>query len=291
MNKLNLITKKINPGYLFTLPWIIGFLLLIAYPLIESLQYSFNQVSIGPLGAILFPVGIQNYMYIFTLDPKFTQALVAVSKEIILMIPLTIILSMIIALILSRDIRFKSFLRTLFFIPVIIMSGPILTLMDEISALTDYDELSDILMMMFSQPDNAVIMIFISIIIFLITNISLILRFCGIPIVVFLVVIQRINPDLYEAADIDGAGPWNKFWKVTLPSIKMAININILYLVVQMSALESNSVSEQIKNNMFDIEKGLGYSAAQAWIYLLVLFAIIGILLLLVNGIKRGGKR
>lgn len=287
---MNKFKGKINPGYLFVLPWLIGFLFLVALPLVQSLRYSISQVNVGPLGAVLFPIGIENYAYIFTLDPKFTQALGEVAKDIFLMIPLTIILSMIIALILSKDIKFRGLFRTIFFIPVIIMSGPILTLLDEINALSDYDQLSEVLTMMFHTPDSSLLSIFIAIIIFLITNISIILRYCGIPIVVFLVVIQRINPDLYEAADMDGAGAWNQFWKVTLPSIKMAININILYLVVQMSSLDTNPVSMLIKDNMFDMDKGLGYSAAQSWVYMVVLFAIIGILLLLVNGFKRGDK-
>ncbi len=290
MDKVKSSLKKINPGYLFILPWLIGFIFLVALPLVQSLQYSISKVTVGPKGAVLIPVKMENFLYMFTLDPKYTDALLEVSKEIFLMIPLIIIISMIIALMLSQDIKFRGFFRTIFFIPVIIMSGPILALLDEINALSDYDELSELLSLIFSNPDGGILNVFIAIILFLITNISLILRFAGIPIVVFLVVIQRINPDLYEAADMDGAGSWNKFWKVTLPSIKMAININILYLVVLMSSLDSNPVSEQIKANMFDMDKGLGYSSAQAWVYMIVLFVIIGILLALVNGIRRRGK-
>ncbi len=287
MDKIKPILKKVNPGYIFIMPWLIGFTFLVALPLVQSFQYSLNEVTVGPKGAILSPVGFENYIYMFTLDPKFVDALIEVSKQIIIIIPLVIILSMIIALMLSQDIKFQGTFRTIFFIPVIIMSGPILALLDEISAFSEYDQLSEILQLVFGSSGSSFLAVFGAIIIFLITNISVVLRFCGIPIIVFLVVLQRINPDLYEAADMDGASGWNKFWKVTLPSIKVAININILYLVVQMSTLDSNPVAQQIKDNMFDTDRGLGYSSGQAWVYLIVLFLIIGLLLFAVNGIKR----
>ena len=98
---------------------------------------------------------------------------------------------------------------------------------------------------------------------------------CGVPILIFLAGLQRTDSSIYEAASIDGAGPWERFWKITLPSIKPLISIVIVFVVVTMSLqpLEGTIVIEA-RNIMFLMKlartgqlAGYGAAATLSWIY------------------------
>jgi ABC-type sugar transport system permease subunit len=84
-----------------------------------------------------------------------------------------------------------------------------------------------------------------------------------------------VNSQIYEAASIDGASPWEIFWKITLPSIKPFILVNLIYTTVDLFTSSMNEVILLIKEHMFKIDTGFGYATALAWIYFGIIFAIL----------------
>ena len=120
----------------------------------------------------------------------------------------------------------------------------------------------------------------------LFTQIIIILWYSGVQILLFLAVLQKIDPNLYEAAKIDGGSAWECFWKITLPTIKPIILVNLIYTLVALANSEQNPIISLIYANMFSATRGYGFASAMAWMYAL----IIAILLLIIFLIFRERK-
>lgn len=270
-------------GYAFVSPWIVGALLFTVYPIISVIKYSFETVLITNTGIKTAWLGLDSYINVLFINNVYKDGLKTVFTTLIIQIPIIIVVSILFAVLLNSKLPSTSFFRTLFFLPVIVLSGPVLNLMTEIGVLGSGISESSNLYTALSSLDN----VFTNIILYLITNIESILWFSAIPTLVFLVIIQQMNFDLYEAADMDGASASEKFWKVTLPQLKMGININIIYLVMFMGTFSSNPIVIEIKDKMFSLQHGLGYASTEAIVYMIELFVIIIILMVAVNGFPK----
>ncbi|MGI1690723.1 carbohydrate ABC transporter permease [Thermoanaerobacter uzonensis] len=262
-------------GYIFAAPWIIGFFIFTAYPIFYSLYLSFNKVKItADSGIITQFVKFDNYKYAFFTDVSFLNALVTFFIQLILSVPIIVVFALIISLLLNSKIKFKGIFRTIFFLPVVITSGPVInelvsqgaTKIPGMADLVDINSLTKSLPLIISQPLN-----------YIFSNIISILWFSGIQILIFLSGLQKMDVNAYEAAKIDGATMWEIFWKITLPSIKPLIVVNIIYTVILLSNFELNPISSIIKANMFKLETGFGYAAALAWLYLIFILIILGV--------------
>ena len=114
-------------GYSFISIWIVGFLFLSAFPLLTSFYYSFNEVIIdGQQGLVTTFTGFNNYVNAFTTDVEFLNALREYLVDIAVYLPLIIIISMILAILLNQKIKGRGFFRSVYFLPVIISSGPVI---------------------------------------------------------------------------------------------------------------------------------------------------------------------
>ncbi|HWQ06984.1 MAG TPA: sugar ABC transporter permease [Feifaniaceae bacterium] len=264
-------------GSLFFLPWVIGFLAITCYPLIYSVLISFNQVVIKPGSLTLEPVGFEYFRQALLADERFPLTLLNSVSSILLGMPLTVVFSLIIALLLSRKFRGRAFYRVIFFLPVVIMSGPVMTqLMSQTSAMNvtiDFMNIRSILMEM-SWTGASILITFLN-------SFIRILWFCGVQIIIFLVALQKINPNMYEAASIDGATAWESFWKITLPYLKPVIMLNCVYTVVEMGAAADDATNQLIAGNIRDIARPYSYAAAQSWLYAGCLLLIILVAFLL----------
>ena len=108
------------------------------------------------------------------------------------------------------------------------------------------------------------------------------------PILIFLSALQKIDTSQYEASYIDGAGGWETFWKITLPSVKPMILLCCVYTIVFISSNDQNTLINLIKASMFSgtKEKGYGYASAMAWLYSIVVLLIVGIFALILMNRK-----
>lgn len=188
-----------------------------------------------------------------------------------------VILALIIALLLNHPIRFRGFFRTIFFLPVIISSGPVLVkLMDQgVTAIPSIQE-----NIFYKLAGDYSGLIVTDLFLFIMDNMVVLLWFSGVQILIFIAALQKVDKLIYEAAKIDRASTWEMFWKVTLPSLLPMILINIIYTTVMYSVSTMNPIIEHIKSNMFRIETGFGYASAMSWIY----FVAIAVLLLIMAG-------
>ncbi|MBH0156748.1 sugar ABC transporter permease [Fictibacillus sp. 5RED26] len=261
-------------GLLFVSPWIIGFLVFTAFPLLYSLFLSFQEVKITTDGIKTNFVSFGNYEYAFSVDGTFVDRVLKYLEEMVISVPIIIVFSLIIALLLNQKIKFRGLFRTIFFLPVIIASGPVIkelidqgiTTIPSIEQYAIYQALND-------NPDG----FFNGILLYLIKNLIVILWYSGVQILIFLAALQKMDKQIFEAAKIDGASNWEFFWKITLPSLKPMIIVNLIYTIVTYSVFSLNPIIEHIQKNMFKVDTGYGYASALSWIYFLIIAAALAI--------------
>lgn len=265
-------------GLTFISLWIVGYLIFALYPMAYSFYLSLFKVRLDGADVLLQFEGFNNFAAAFLYDPYFVEILVEYILEMLLNVPITIVFALIIAMLLNQPIKGKGIWRTIFFLPVIITSGPVIReLMDQGATTLPNIEQYGIIDLVLSNLNEALA----SPIQTLFDTILLILWFTGIQILIFLAGLQKIDKEIYEASMIDGAGPWESFWKITLPQVMPLISVVIIYTTVSMSVFSLNEVIIYIQNVMLGestvgtLTTGYGYSAALAWIYFIVMVLII----------------
>ncbi|NYE08091.1 ABC-type sugar transport system permease subunit [Bacillus niacini] len=261
-------TKNSLVGLLFVSPWIIGFAIFTAFPLLYSLFLSFQKVKITTSGIQTEFIRFENFQYAFVVDAIYTERLTKYLEEMIISVPIIIVFSLIIALLLNQRIKFRGMFRTIFFLPVIIASGPVMKeLIDQGITTIPTIEKYAIYQALTESPDG-----FLNgILLYLIKNLIMILWFSGVQILIFIAALQKMDKQIYEAAKIDGASNWESFWKVTLPSLFPMIIVNTIYTIVMYSMFSLNPIIEHIQTNMFKVDTGFGYASALSWIYFLII--------------------
>ena len=269
-------------GYIFVSPWIIGFAIFALYPILYSLWLSFNNVIIEPTKLATTFIGFKNYINAFTKDTAVINAFLSFLKNKLIMVFIINVFAVLFALFLSGKIKCRGFFRTLFFLPVVVVSGPVMqTLVDNkiitIPSIADFSVIN-LLGQTFGESVKELIVNTFSSLIHM-------FWFSGVQLIVYITMLQKIDGSQYEAAEIDGCSKWESFWKITLPTIKPIILVNLVYTLILLSSFDENgSVIKLIKDNMTD--KGYGWATSVAWVYFLMLAVIILILAVLFLGGK-----
>lgn len=294
--RLTLRGKEAVAGYLFAIPFLVGFFGLFLPMIIKSIQFSFSNMSVEQNGYVLTKAannGLEHYIRALTIDPKFNLQLLGAVKDMAVNVPLIIIFSFFAANLLNQKFRGRGIARSIFFFPVILTSGIVLgieasdllqttlgpegmlsaddanTVFNVAGFLLNYTNLPSGIVMYLSQAVLGIYDIVIA---------------SGVQILIFLAGLQGISPSLYEASNMEGATAWENFWKITFPMISPLILVNAVYTIIDSFTSANNELMEAIKNTIFSDVK-YGYGSAMAWIY----FAIIAVVICVVGGII--GKR
>ncbi|WP_194287419.1 carbohydrate ABC transporter permease [Gracilibacillus oryzae] len=232
-------------------------------------------MRITPVGLQFRYVGMNNYLDVWLKDMFFLQELLSFSMTTLLRVPVIVVFALIIAMLLNQNVKLKGTFRTIFFLPVIVASGPVINQLVDQGATAIPMVNQDVIISLLSQ----VFPMFITdVIAGLFSQIIIILWYSGVQILIFLAVLQKIDPSLYEAAKIDGGSSWECFWKITLPTIKPIVLINMVYTLVSLANSGQNPIIDLIYANMFNATRGYGFASAMAWMYAI----IIGIMLIII---------
>ena len=268
-------------GYVFIAPWIVGVCIFFLWAMVQSLQFAFHRVELSN-GVVLHPLEnglFENFVKVFTTDVNFPTILANFGIGLVLQLPVIIAFSLIIALLLNSNIRCRSLFRMIFFLPVIIATGPV---MNQLTAqgvssvpMVSQNGLLSILQGMPEFIYEPISNLFSSLI--------LILWNSGIQILIFLAGLQKVPRTMYEAAKIDGASSWETFWKITLPSVRSLILLNSIYTVVTLATGGSNQIIELIYTATYTATQGYSYAMAMSWIYTAVVAVILVVVFLLLK--------
>lgn len=281
-------------GYLFILPFIIGFIFFMATPLIDSFIMSLSDATLSAEGMTKIPVGFSNYHYALQIEPEFNQLLV---DEIVRMVThslATMVLSFMIALLLNQHFKGRTLARAIFFLPVILASGVLVGVETDNSIISDLKELiqennginitaaMETLLQTSGLNGGAMDVVFE-----LINSIYDIMMASGIQIVIFLSGLQTVPRSLYEAAEVEGCSAWESFWMITFPIVSPLLIVNMIYTITDFFMKTDNEVMELISDTMY-IKYEFGISAAMSWIYFAVTIVMIGISALIIQkGVKQ----
>ena len=280
--------KRDYQAFLYILPWLLGFLILQIYPFVSSFVYSFNNYTIG---AKLDFIGLDNYVKLFTKDKDFWNALKVTVKFALLTVPGKVILALLIAMFLNRNIKGINLVRTLYYIPSLFGGSVAIALLWR-------------LMFMDNGVMNSMIaklglpaVSFLGDTKWALPTICLleIWQF-GSSMVMLLAALKNVPKELYEAAEIDGGGRLAKFWHITLPQISPILFFSILnqniqelqnftspYTITGGGPLKSTNVlGIMLYKEGFSYFK-MGYASAISWVE----FTVILIFTLILFGTSR----
>jgi ABC-type sugar transport system permease subunit len=290
---LTLEGKNAITGYLFLLPFIIGFIAFMLFPIIESLTMVFSSVRIDTEkhGFAMEYIGIENIRRVVAIDPDFNRYVTEEIGRMLLIVPAIIIFSLFVALILNQEFKARGLVRAIFFLPVILSSGIMIGLETNNSLLNSMSEiikegnlmkssitgvLENILVVEGAASD------FMGYIFRIINQIYDIAMASGIQIIIFLSALQTIPVSMFEAAKIEGATSWECFWKITFPMVSSLILVNIVYSVVDYFIRTDNRVMEKIYLTTIKMLQ-FGFGTAMAWVYFLAVISIIGVAITLIS--------
>ena len=284
--------RKARSGWWFVAPFVVGFVLIYLPILVESITYTFCEVT--PLGNGVFEstfVGLDNYQAALFKDAKFVPTLLSGLQTLALNIPMIVIFSLFMAVILNQKMIGRTFFRAVFFIPVVLSVGILENLdpnfdpgSDGISDGSGEDTTDQLvsafdLQMLFSSMKIGEELV--QIVVNAINSVQEIISRSGVQFLIFLTGLQSISPAIYESCEIDGATSWETFWKITLPMISPMILVNAVYTVID-SFTVKNVVMDYVLN--YSALPTDGVSSAMAWIYVSIVVGIIGIVALLLSG-------
>lgn len=234
--------RKARAGWVFVLPFVIGFAIVYLPIIWNSLKMSFYELTILNGGGFSLEwVGLENYQYALFKDSSFTETLVKGMKELAFDVPAILLFSLFMAVLLNQKMAGRALFRAIFFIPVILSTGIMESVegqnilgsyMEDASGVNDGSGSStaneivstmDIERLFSSMKVGQGLVDFVK---DMINNIYDIVNRSGVQMLIFLAGLQSISPAIYEACRIDGATAWETFWKITFPMISPMILVN-----------------------------------------------------------------
>jgi ABC-type sugar transport system permease subunit len=284
--------RKAIAGYMFCLPFILGFLIFMLQPFVQSLYMSFTSVELGAGIFKMTYTGTANYYFALRVDPEYVRFLTEEMLRMVVYSFAIIVFSFFVSLILNQKFQGRALVRAVFFLPVILSSGVMLGLESNNQLIAQLQQtveetttginitagLQTILrttgvgVRAFEQVFEVI------------NNIYDVALASGIQIIIFLSGLQTIPASMYEAAQIEGCTAWESLWKVTFPMISSLFLVNWVYTVVDFCMRSDNQVIDKIQTVMIQ-KQDYGTASAMTWMYFLIVIAFVGITSL---GISKG---
>ena len=276
-------------GLLFLSPFLIGFLMFFAMPLIRTIFYSFNEVSVGETtGGMQFaPNGVKNYVDLFTTEVTtkagtMLELFVNQNVNMLISVPLITVFALFMALLANRKFKGRALVRMIFFLPIIL---GLAVVTDMLTMTTGSDTVqssgglfSESIVSVLLNNYTGIPVRVLNPIMQYVDNIFELISQAGVQTLIYLTALQSISPSLYEVARIEGATTYETFWKVTIPSIIHIVMFVVVYTVVE-QFLQSQ-IAEEVYSFAFEQNK-IGVGSALSVVYIITVMAILGIVLLI----------
>lgn len=278
---------KARYGWICISPWILGLLLFFLLPICQSIYYSFCDVSLKAGSVDQSFIRLKNYKYIFMQNADYMDNILDSIIQFLYSFPVIIIISLILALILNQKFKGRIFFRAMYFLPVIIASGAVLStiLSNTAAGISHMKQDESIAMSMFDVSDiinsfglpQKMSTYFVAVM----DGITGLIWNCGVQIILFIAGMQSIPPLLYEVSKVEGATKWEEFWFITIPSLSDVFVLVSVFTMVELMTAQDNKVMQMAYN--FMRSQYYGESSAMIWSYFVVIGVIMGIMLLLYN--------
>lgn len=287
---MSLIQKRNFKGFLFIVPWLIGFIVFYARGLVQNIQFSMSTLTVPATGGYTLDwVGFDNYIYAFRVHGSFKQVLTSSLGNMLIDVPLIIFFSLFMAILLNKKFKGRGIVRAIFFIPVIMGAGAITDALDLARTMmsdgisTNAGEMSDAaaasvnieyfieLFKNLSLPDKL-----LDYVVGAVARVTEIISASGVQLIIFIAALQSIPGSMYEVAKIEGATAYETFWKVTFPMVMPHIITNFVYTVVDKFA-DSEIIELAYDTTFANFNYGLGsaMSMVSTLIVCVILFLVV----------------
>lgn len=286
-HRLTVERKKGLAGFLFVVPWLVGFMIFFIRPLIASLRYSVLSFSPNDLTFVPLKNGwFSNYWQAFTQDTKFLPYFTASLQTLAYQVPIIVVFSVFVGTLLKTEFRGRTFMRSIFFLPIIVNTGIVYSIVrqslldvarggaQESGSIFNPAVITEALYQA-GLPTNVVD--FVSNVISQSVDC---VWLSGIQILIVLAGLMAIPASYYEVAQVEGGSAWVVFWKVTLPSVAPFILVVVVYTIVDSFTSTTNQAMKYITDVVYGNYR-ISYGSALFWIYFLAVFALIGLVFLI----------
>ena len=271
-------------GYLFLLPWFIGFFGLTIFPILSSLYLSFTNFDM--LTAPQW-VGADNYVRMFTHDPKFAQSMRVTLLFVAFSVPLKLAFALGVALLLNRGMKGLPLYRAVFYLPSLLGASVAIAVLWRTLFAGDGLVNKGLALVGIQGPawiSNPRYSLW--------TLVALAVWQFGSPMIIFLAGLRQIPQDVYEAASLEGASKWRIFWKITLPLLTPVVFFNAIIQTIEgfksftpafiISGGTGNPVNSTLFYTLYLYQEAfaffrMGYASALAWALLAVVAIFTGI--------------
>mgnify|MGYP000845557697 FL=1 len=282
--------QKALTGYLFCAPFIIGFIFFFLAPFMQAVVFSLNKLKIVSGGYELEYIGFENFRYALFTDAEFVRVFVETVVKMVIEVPSIIFFSFFSALLLNQEFKGRLLARTIFFLPVVLTSGVILTLEsgDYMSNLLEQTNVSAAnalsgpvltsFLMRLKLPREM-----LQYVVSVVEHIPEVVRASGIQILIFLAGLQSIPSALYEASRVEGASAWQTFWMVTMPMMSPIVLANVIYSIIDSFLSPANELVIYIRDTAF-AGAGFGIGTAMGVMYFAAVTIILAIVVKVLSG-------
>lgn len=273
------INKESVCGFVFASPFIIGFFAFTIFPMLYSLYISFTSYRIASPPVW---IGLENYIRMFTKDPRYTKSLSVTLYYVVASVPLKVGFALVVAFLLTRKAKLASFYRSVYYLPSLIGGSVAVSLVwkelfavngvvNKVVGVFGFDSIPWL-----GDPDYAIwVLVLLAVWQF------------GSSMIIFAAGLKQIPDNYYEAATIDGGTMLQQFFYITLPCLSPVILFNLImqtisgflnftqaFIITQGGPMDSTLVyALYLYNSAFNYFE-MGYASAMAWI-LLIIIAIV----------------
>ena len=292
--KVGLMGRRAIYGYLFILPFIIGFIFFMVKPLAQSFRMALSEVTISTQGFELAYNQFYNFKRAFLIDADFKRMLIEGIGNMIYRSIATVVFSFFVALLLNQNFKGRTLARSIFFLAVILSSGVLVGLENSNSLMSQLKDTIEE-----SGNANSVTQVLERILVpsaqglsgigsktfekvfEIIDSIYDIAMASGIQIIIFLSGLQNISPSMFEAAQMEGCTAWESLCKITIPMVSPLLPVCWVYTIVDFFMKSDNEIMTKINDNVLALE--YGFSSAMAWSYFIVCMVLIGLSSLIIS--------
>lgn len=269
-------------GYVFIAPFVLGFLIFTLYPILSSFYYSFTDYNLFESPRW---IGIDNYQKMVLDDEKFVKSLHVTFTYVFASVPLRLIFALIVAMLLNSTARGIGIYRSAYYLPSLIGGSVAVSIM-WVQIFGDQGLFNSVLGLIgihtttswIGSPSTA-----------LWTLIALSVWQFGSSMLIFLAGLKNIPATYYEAASVDGASGWRRFYKITLPLLSPIILFNLIMQIISafmtftpayvISRGEGGPLDNTLLYSLYLYRRAfaffeMGYASAMAWIMLIIIAAI-----------------
>ena len=276
--------KSLN-GFLFCLPWVIGLIYFFTLPFFEAIVYSLSRISFSPTGIRLSFIGLNNYMSAFSSDTAFLRSMTDAAYTTIYQLPMILVFSMCLSLTLNTRFVGRTFVRGIFFLPVIIASGVVMNVLngDTVSTSMMSGSRSSVLfqgiefgqmLLKMGMPDKLA-----DTLMNVVNGIFALVWRSGVQTLLLVSGLQSVPKMVYESAQIEGATSWEIFWKITLPLISPIVVLTTFFTLIDLATSSSNQMVRLVLTASRNAK--LDYSAMSSLSWSAVVLLVAGVLLVL----------